>query len=108
MRAPVSLREHRGTLQDLAEVYKQLNATVGQFGMATLMVSTRALEGDDSTYASLENQLLALGSRRDKVAGQMSGMLNAAAGGQAINENRAKDLIAQGQALIAEAGALAS
>jgi len=42
------------------------------------------------------------------VAGQMSGMLNAAAGGQAINENGAKDLIAQGQALIAEASALAS
>jgi len=105
---PVSLREHRGTLQDLAEVYKQLNATVGQFGMATLMVSTRALEGDDVTYASLENQLLALGSRRDKVAGLMSGMLNAAAGGQAINENGAKDLIVQGQVLIAEAGALAS
>jgi hypothetical protein len=72
------------------------------------MVSTRALEGDSSTYASLENQLQALGSQRDVVAGQMSAMLNAAAGGQAINENAAKDLIAQGQGLIAEANALAS
>jgi hypothetical protein len=76
--------------------------------MATLMVSTRALEGDDTTYASLENQLQALGSQRDVVAGQMSAMLNAAAGGQAIDENGAKGLIAQGQALIAEATALAS
>jgi len=105
---PVSLREHRGTFQDLAEVYKQLNATVGQFGLATLAVSTRALEGDDSTYASLENQLQALGSRRDDVAGQMSAMLNAGAGGQAIDENQAKALIGQGRALIAEANALAS
>jgi len=105
---PVSLRQHRGTLQDLAEVYKQLNATVGQFGLATLMVSTRALEGDDSTYMSLENQLQALGNQRDVVAGEMSAMLNAAAGGQAIDENQAKDLIRQGQALIAEANALAS
>jgi hypothetical protein len=89
-------------------VYKQLNAIVGQFGMATLMVSTRALEGDAGTYASLENQLQALGSQRDVVAGQMSAMLNAAAGGQAIDENGAKDLIAQGQALITEATTLAS
>jgi hypothetical protein len=105
---PVSLRQHRGTLQDLAEVYKQLNAAVGQFGMTTLMVSTRAIEGDDSTYLSLENQLQALGSQRDGVAGQMSAILNAAAGGQAIDENQAKDLIAQGQAVLQQATALAS
>jgi hypothetical protein len=104
---PVSLRQHRGTLQDLAEVYKQLNAIVGQFGMSTLMASTRALEGDDTTYASLENQLQDLGNRRDVVAGQMSAALNAAAGGHAIDENQAKDLIAQGRALIAEASSLA-
>ena len=105
---PVSVRQHRGTLQDLAEVYKQLNTAVGQFGMTTLMASTRAIEGDDSTYSSLENQLQALGSQRDGVAGQMSEMLNAAAGGQAIDENQAKDLIAQGQALLQQATALAS
>ena len=105
---PVSLRQHRGTLQDLAEVYKQLNAAVGQFGMTTLMVSTRAIEGDDSTYSSLENQLQALGTQRDAVAGQMSAMLNAAAGGQAIDENQAKDLTTQGQAVLQQATALAS
>jgi len=104
----VSLRQHRGTLQDLAEVYKQLNAAVGQFGMTTLMVSTRAIEGDDSTYSSLENQLQALGTQRDAVAGQMSAMLNAAAGGQAIDENQAKDLTTQGQAVLQQATALAS
>ena len=105
---PVSLRQHRGTLQDLAEVYKQLNAAVGQFGMTTLIVSTRAIEGDDSTYSSLENQLQALGTQRDAVAGQMSAMLNAAAGGQAIDENQAKDLTTQGQAVLQQATALAS
>jgi len=105
---PVALRQHRGTLQDLAEVYKQLNAAVGQFGMTTLMVSTRAIEGDDSTYSSLESQLQALGTQRDAVAGKMSAMLNAAAGGQAIDENQAKDLITQGQALLQQATALAS
>jgi hypothetical protein len=104
---PVSLRQHRGTLQDLAEVYKQLNAAVGQFGLTTLMVSTRALEGDSSTYTSLENQLQDLGNERDVVAGQMSAMLNAAAGGHAINEKQAKRLIEQGQELIEEASSLA-
>jgi len=105
---PVSLRQHRGTLQDLAEVYKQLNAAVGQFGMTTLIVSTRAIEGDDSTYSSLENQLQDLGTQRDAMAGQMSAMLNAAAGGQAIDENQAKDLTTQGQAVLQQATALAS
>src|SRR5260370_7699494 len=99
---PVSLRQHRGTLQDLAEVYKQLNAIVGQFGLATLMVSTRALEGDDATYTSLEKQLQALGSRRDLVAGQMSALLNAAAGAQSIDENQPKDLIPRAPPLTPE------
>jgi len=104
---PVSLRQHLGTLQDLAAVYKQLNAPVGLFGLETLKVSTTALEGDVGTYASLESQLQALGDDRDAVAGQMSAALNAAAGGQAINENQAKDLIGEGQALLARVTLLA-
>src|SRR5262245_43317688 len=34
---------HRATLRQLGEVYKQLNAPFGQFGMDTLAISTRAL-----------------------------------------------------------------
>ena len=104
---PLSLQQNQGTLQDLGRVYKQLNAAVGRFGLATLTVSTRALEGDDATYTDLENQLQALGSQRDALAGQMSAMLSAAAGGLAIDQNQAENLIAQGQALLDQATALA-
>jgi hypothetical protein len=58
---PQTLRAHRATLRQLGEVYKQLNAPFGQFGMDTLAISTQALQSgsssDDSTYTALENQL---------------------------------------------------
>ncbi len=42
----------------VAQTYKQLDAAVGEFGLATLAASTRAIESgtslDDSTYAGLE------------------------------------------------------
>lgn len=59
---PQSLRAHRETLGRLGDVYKQLNAPFGQFGMGALAMSTRAVAsgstGSDSTYTSLENALI--------------------------------------------------
>ena len=104
---PLAVRQHLETLTSLAAVYKQLNAPVGQFGLATLAASTRGIEGDAATYASLESQLQSLGGQRDAVAGQMSALLMAAAAGQAIDDGQANDLISQGQALLDQARALA-
>ena len=109
---PQSLRAHRETLQDLAEVYKQLNASFGSFAMDTLKVSTQALASgsstDDSAYTSLENQLQGLTSQRDALASQMKTMLAGAAfSGQAINEQQARKLIAQGEHLLEQADHLA-
>jgi hypothetical protein len=105
---PKSLKAHRETLDDLGRIYKQINAPVGALGLASLAASTRALSSgsvsDDSTYTQLENQLQALTTDRDAVAGQMKAMLNAAAfGGQAINELQAKHLIKQGEQLLERA-----
>ncbi|HYM50542.1 MAG TPA: hypothetical protein VET65_08195, partial [Candidatus Limnocylindrales bacterium] len=88
---PRSMRQHRGTLEALASTYKQLNATVGEFGMATLSASTTALasgsSANDSQYVSLENRLASLGAERDAVAGQMESMLERAAfDGQPISQ----------------------
>ena len=110
---PQSLRAHRETLIRLAQVYKQINACVGQLGLASLVVSTRALESgnssDDSTYTNLENKLMDFNSQRDALAAQMSTMLEQAAfHGQAINEQQAKQLISQGQALLDKMNALAA
>src|SRR5207248_1572156 len=75
---PQSLRAHRETVLKLAQVFKQINATVGPLGMDTLRISTRALNSgspaDDSTYTNLENQLIAITAQRDALAGQMATM----------------------------------
>ena len=101
---PQSLRAHRETLRELGAVYKQINAPVGQFGLSTLIRSTTALEGDDTTYATIENQLIALTAKRNAIAGQMISVLNAAAfDGQSLNEQQARSLIDQGRDLLAQA-----
>jgi hypothetical protein len=109
---PESLREHHGTLILLGDVYKQLNASVGQFGMDTLRISTAALESgsstDDGTYSSLENQLISFGTQRDTLAGQIITLLeNAEFNGQSIDQGQALNLIGQATALLAQVHALA-
>jgi hypothetical protein len=98
-----SLGENRDLFVKLAQVYKQINAPVGQLGLSTLARSTQALQGDDATYATIENQLIALNAQRDTIASQMIAMLNAAAfEGKAINEEQAHDLIQQGETLLGQ------
>lgn len=109
---PQTLRAHRATLVRLGEIYKQLNASYGAFALDTLTASTRALasnEAGDATYTSIENQILGLTERRDALASQVKGLLDAAAfGNQAIDERQAAHLIAQCQALLDQAHGLAA
>src|SRR5262249_7176422 len=101
---PQTLRAHRETLLRLAQVYKQLNAPFGDFGLASLAVSTAALKSTDAgdgTYTSLEAMIAQWTANRDTLATQIKAMLAAAAfSGQPINEQQAKSLIDQAQALI--------
>jgi hypothetical protein len=65
----------------LARTYKQLNAPFGQFAMATLKASTKALasnDPDDATYTSIEGQIQALTSQRDALATEIKGVLDGA------------------------------
>jgi hypothetical protein len=110
---PPSLRAHRETLRRLGEVYKQLNAPFGSFGMDTLTASTRALKSgtaaDDSAYTSIEARIQTLTAARDALAAKIRTALNAAAfDGTALNEQQAKGYIADAQALIAQAHGLAT
>ena len=53
--------------------YKQLNSSVGEFGTATLIAETNAIESaspGDTTYLSTEAWLRKLEQQRDEVAGQ--------------------------------------
>jgi hypothetical protein len=88
----------------LSQIYKQLDACVGQFGLKTLSISTTALESNssgDSTYATLENQLTSFGSQRDALASQMIALLEGAEfNGKPFSDSQAQSLISQGQALL--------
>ena len=89
----------------LAQIYKQLDACVGQFGLKTLSVSTKALESgnssDDSTYTNLENQLTSFGSQRDALAAQMISLLEGAEfNNKPFSDSQAQSLISQGQSML--------
>jgi hypothetical protein len=68
--------------QQLAACYKQLNASVGQFGAATLQASTNAVESTsagDATYNKVNASLFGLEKVRDALASKVKVELNAAA-----------------------------
>jgi hypothetical protein len=100
-----------GSYVKLARVYKQLNASFGAFAMDTLKASTRALASNDpgdSTYTSIESQIESLTSQRDALAAQIKSTLDAVDfSGQSLTERQAAILIAQAQALLTRAHALA-
>ncbi len=94
----------------LAQIYKQLNASFGEFAMDTLKASTKALasnDAGDATYTNIEGQIQSLTTQRDAVAAQMLGLLEGAEfKGQTFSDAQAQSLIAQGEALLNQAKAL--
>ena len=97
-----------GNFTELARTYKQINATVGPFGLATLNASNRAIESgsasNDSTYTALENRLMSLTGDRDALAAQMIGLLEGAEfDGHAIGEQQAEQLVDRGRAILERA-----
>jgi hypothetical protein len=69
-------------VNQLADCYKQLNSSVGQFGTNTLIASTRGLESNspgDSAFTKSEKMLQSLDIQRDGLAGEIKQSLNAAA-----------------------------
>jgi hypothetical protein len=88
----------------LGEVYSQLNAAVGSFGLDTLKASTTALAGGDATYNQIENDLTALGSARDGLVAKMRAVL---LGDASPGPGYAGALITAGEQLLNEAAGLA-
>jgi hypothetical protein len=91
----------------LAQLYEQLNAPFQQFGMDTLAAATKAIEGSDSGYQSFDSSLTSLTKRRDVVAGKIKTALhNAAFSGKKIPPGLAKQWLASGQKILADAKTL--
>jgi hypothetical protein len=107
---PQSLIAHRATLLRLGNAYEQVNASFGQFGLDLLTASTRALKSTNETqYESIETSIANLAAERDALATDIKTALNAAAfDSQAINEQSAKDWIAQAESLLDQAHVLAT
>jgi hypothetical protein len=99
-----------GQFVALSQMYKRIDAPVGELGLSSLDVSTVALKGNDAndaTYTNLENTLSSINNQRDTLASQMIALLEGAAfDNQAIGNAQAKLLIAQGQALLNQVNAL--
>jgi hypothetical protein len=92
----------------LVQADDQVNAPFGEFALATLASSTKALKSTDATeYSTLENDISSLTTQRDTLAGQIRSALNAAAfNGTPISNSQAQSWIDQANSLISQAQAL--
>ncbi len=108
---PTSVVSSRQILTQLAQVYKQINAPVGQLGLDSLKVSTTAIESNaagDTTYTNLENQLTSITTQRDALASQMIALLGGAEfNNSPVDATQAQQLIDQGNALLQQVQTLA-
>ena len=95
-------------LSDLVKLFKQINAPVGELGLASLRISTKALESNspnDSTYTKLENKLSNITTVRNGIASQMLSILEGAEfNNQHINTHLANQLIQQAENLLEQVG----
>jgi hypothetical protein len=102
----------RAAYIQLAQLYKQLNAPVGEFGLATLQLSTKALETSspgDSAYNGLEQKLVELGNSRDSIASALLKALDNAFGQKAkpLTMDKLAGLAREAEHLLAQAGHMA-
>ena len=109
---PSSLHAHSDTLQDLGQIYKEINAPFGELSEDTLKVSTFAITSDsagDLTYTALENVISSWTAERDALTSEIKSMIEAAEfNGQPIDEPQARGIIRQGQDLLGRADACAN
>ena len=103
---PHSLRDG-DRFTELAQVYKQINAPLGDLGMDALAISTTALAGENQAYTALENQITAITSQRNVIASQIRQLLDGAEfQGNKIDEHAADDLISQANRLLKQVRSL--
>ncbi len=101
------LRTNTSAVLQLAQAYTQINAPVGQLGLASLSLSTQALQSgsasDDSTYSQIEAQLAQFATQRDALANQIAALLDAATfSGQPISQQQAQSLTNQANDLLSQ------
>ena len=111
---PISqvMTETRQDLNQLGDVYKQINAPVGQLSLDSIAFATKATLSNstgDQTYINADAQIAAWTSQRNALAAQMIALLDTTAPGYTNhNDRNVNHLIAQGEQLLAEVHAAAA
>jgi hypothetical protein len=97
------------TYVQLGQLYQQINAPVGQFGLATLRLSTTALESgandaNDTVFTAGTQRLAELGTQRDQIAADFSDILDRPVSSAARDrDHSASSLQARGLDLLQQA-----
>jgi hypothetical protein len=110
---PISqvMAETRQDLNRLGDVYKQINAPVGQLSLDSIAFATRATlsnSSGDQTYINADAQIAAWTTQRNNLAFKMIALLDTTAPGYTNhNDRNVNDLIRQGEQLLAEVHAAA-
>jgi hypothetical protein len=112
---PISqvMTETRQDLNQLGDVYKQINAPLGQLSQDSIAFATKATLSNstgDQTYVNADAQIAAWTSQRNALAAQMIALLDTTAPGASThhNDRNVSDLISQGEQLLAEVHAAAA
>jgi hypothetical protein len=111
---PISqvMTETRQDLNQLADVYKQINAPVGQLSLDSVRFATKATlsnSAGDQTYINADAQIAAWTTQRNDLAAKMIALLDTTAPGYTNhNDRNVSNLIAQGEQLLAEVHAAAA
>jgi hypothetical protein len=84
---PQGIRRRRENFVELAEVYKQLNAPLGELGRASMKYANRSVTDVDTVYARYLAKIGDITTKRDELAGDIKAVLDAAAfGNQPVDE----------------------
>ena len=98
---PVALQSSRHDYVELAQAFKQINATKGPVGRNSLVAANRAITSDDKTYGKFLAAIGAITEERNELASDMIALLNGAAfGNKPIREHGEDDLVERARRLV--------
>jgi arylsulfatase A-like enzyme len=98
---PPGIRQHRENFTELAAIFKQLNAPLGELGRASMKYANRSVTNVDGVYARYLAKISDITSQRDHLASDIKSVLDAAAfGNQPVDEGSEDDLGGRARELI--------
>ena len=98
---PSGIRQRQENFVELAAIYKQLNAPLGDLGMASLVYANRSVTDTDKVYARYLDKIGDITDERNKLANDIKAVLDAAAfHNQPVDEGSEDDLGSRARNLI--------